>query len=437
MSEFLWGAATAAYQIEGAAALGGRSPSIWDTFSATPGRTHQGDTGAIACDHYHRFEADLDLISELGLDSYRFSISWSRLLPEGIGEINHEGINFYNSLIDGLVARGITPFITLYHWDLPRVLQEKGGWNNRECAWWFENFARVCAEQFGDRVKHWITINEPHCVAWFGNFRGWHAPGISDLQTSINVAHHLLLGHGLATRVIHKIVTDSKVGIAPGMTPVYPASDSPEDEAAAEFMDGYDIRWFLDPIYGRGYPKVVLERFNKVPPIQHGDMEIIATPTDFLGVNFYLKQTVKSSSESNFFGVEGVDTPGTPVTAMGWEINPESFAELLIRIVREYSPKEIYITENGSAWDDKLDDGRVEDHGRIAYLKEHVNSMQVAMNSGVPVKGYFAWSLLDNFEWTFGYSKRFGLIYVDFESLERIPKASAHWYSEFIQAQRR
>jgi beta-glucosidase len=373
---FFWGAATAAYQIEGAASEGGRTPSIWDTFAKTPGKIHNADTGDIACDHFHRYEEDLDIMQWMGLNAYRFSISWSRVLPNGIGEVNESGIGFYNKIIDGLMERGITPFITLYHWDLPQVLQDQGGWNNRESAHWFQQYAKVCAERFGDRVKNWITINEPHCAAWFGNYRGWHAPGIKDLQTSVNVAHHLLLGHGLATKTIKEMVVNAKVGIAPGLTPVYPLTQSVADLAAAKFMDGYDIRWFLDPVYGRGYPEEVIERFTLLPPIEPGDMEVISTPTDFLGVNFYLKQTVKSDPASSFFGVEGVDTPGTPVTGMGWEINPEALTDLLVRIKEDYSPPEIFITENGSAWDDEIHDGEINDSKRVEYLDNHLKAFR-------------------------------------------------------------
>jgi beta-glucosidase len=435
VSDFLWGAATAAYQIEGAADSGGRTPSIWDTFAKTPGNIHNGDTGEVACDHYHRYEEDLDLMAELGLKAYRFSISWSRVLPTFDGPPNPEGIAFYSSLIDGLIARGITPFLTIYHWDLPQYLHDRGGWNNRESVEWFARYTHILVEAFGDRVKHWITINEPHCAAWFGHHRGWFAPGIADLQTALNVAHHILLAHGHATQAIHENIEGSKVGFAPGLTPVYPATQSPEDLAAAAFMDAYDIRWFMDPIYGKGYPVQALERFGLTPPIHDGDMEIIATPTDFLGVNFYLKQVVKAAPGSGFFDVDGVDTPGTPVTGMGWEINPEALTDLLLRINRDYPVKEIFITENGSAWPDEVIDGAVNDSLRIKYFSEHLEAVHSAIELGVPVHGYFAWSLLDNFEWTHGYSKRFGLIYIDYPTQRRIIKSSGRWYADYIASQ--
>lgn len=432
MGKFLWGAATAAFQIEGAAKSYGRTPSIWDTFTQEPGRIANGDNGDVACDHYHRLENDLDLISELGLSAYRFSISWSRILPSPDGEINPEGIDFYNRLINGLFARGITPFLTIYHWDLPQYLHDLGGWNSRESVEWFKRYTQVLIDAFGDRVKYWITINEPHCAAWFGYYRGWFAPGIQDLQTSLNVAHHLLLAHGHATQMIHQQIPGSKVGLAPGLTPVYPASESAEDLAAAAFMDAYDIRWFLDPIYGRGYPQEALLRFHMAPPIHDGDMEIIATPTDFLGVNFYLKQVVKAAPGSGFFDIDGVDTPGTPLTGMGWEINPEALTDLLLRLKRDYPIREIFITENGSAWPDQLVDHQVEDLDRISYLRNHLDAINNAIALGAPVHGYFAWSLFDNFEWTHGYSKRFGIIYINYETQERIIKGSGRWYAAHI-----
>jgi beta-glucosidase len=433
LNPFFWGAATSAFQIEGAANIDGRTPSIWDIFVSTPGNIANQDNAEIACDHYHRLEEDLDLIKGMGLNSYRFSISWSRILPTVDGQVNIQGLNFYNRLINGLISRGIEPFLTIYHWDLPQYLHDLGGWNNRESVDWFANYTQVLIDNFGDRVKYWITINEPHCIAWFGYYRGWFAPGIQDLQTSLNVAHHLLLAHGKASKLIHDSLPLAKVGIAPGLTPVYPFSNSAEDRAAAEFMDAYDIRWFLDPIFGNGYPQEALNRFNMQPPIEDGDLEIISEPMDFLGVNFYLRQVVRANKESDFFGVDGVDTPGTPTTGMGWEINPEALADLLIRVNHDYKVPEYFITENGSAWDDDEIDGSVNDINRIDYLEKHLSAMEVAIDKGVPIRGYFAWSLLDNFEWTHGYSKRFGLVYINFQNQSRIIKESGKWYARRIQ----
>lgn len=436
-SGFLWGAATAAFQVEGATNIDGRTPSIWDTFSKIPGKIATGETADIGCDHYHQLEEDLDLLVTLGVNSYRFSISWSRILPHDSLEVNPLGIDFYNKLIDGLIKRNITPVLTMYHWDLPQYLHDKGGWNSRDSVSWFEQYTGVLLTHFGDRVHHWITINEPHVIAWFGYYRGWFAPGIQDLQTSLNVAHHLLLAHGRATQIIHSAHPDSDVGISCGLTPVYPFSDAEEDLAAAAFMDAYDIRWFLDPIYGRGYPREALERFKMTPPVMDGDLEVISTPTNFLGVNYYLKQTVKSEPSSPFFGVEGVDTPGTPVTEMGWEITPEGLPDLLIRLNEDYPVGKIIITENGSAWSDQVTDGAVHDPQRIQYLHDHLRSMNIAIAAGVPVAGYFAWSLLDNFEWTQGFSKRFGIVYVDFNDRSRIIKDSGRWYADYIRSQKK
>lgn len=434
MSDFKWGVATAAYQIEGAANEGGRTPSIWDKFCEEPGRINNGDSGLVACDHYHRYQEDVGIMKWMGVDSYRFSISWSRVLPNGIGEVNPEGIKFYSDLLDELLANGIEPFVTIYHWDLPQVLHEQGGWLNREVADWFEDYTKVLVENFGSRVKHWITINEPHCVCWFGYLKGWFAPGITDLNSAITAVHHVLLAHGKAVRVIKATYPDSKVGIAPGLTPCVPASDSPEDVAAASRQDGYDIRWFLDPVYGKGYPKDIIGIFGIQPPIGTGDMEIISTPTDFLGVNFYLRSVIANDPDGGMLRIKGLDPVDSKYTGMGWEICAPALRDLLVRVKNDYAPKEIFITENGSAWDDEvLADGSINDVNRVEYLEQHLEQVELAIKDGVPVKGYFAWSFMDNFEWTFGYSKRFGLVHVDYETQKRTPKASALRYREIIR----
>ncbi len=435
MSKFKWGVATAAYQIEGAANEGGRSPSIWDKHCEVPGNIRNGDSGLVACDHYHRYKEDVEIMHWMGVDTYRLSISWSRVLPNGIGEVNQEGIEFYSNLIDELLSKGIEPFVTLYHWDLPQVLQEKGGWLNREVADWFAYYTEVLTEHLGDRVNHWITINEPHCICWFGFLKGWFAPGVKDLNSAVTAAHHVLLAHGRAVRVINKALPSAKVGFAPGLTPCVPASDSAADIAAAHRQDGYDIRWFMDPVYGKGYPQDVVDIFGINPPIVGDDMEVIATPTDFLGVNFYLRSVIADDPDGEFLKIKGVDPVDSKYTGMGWEICAPAFKDLLIRVKNDYAPKEIYITENGSAWDDVVElDGSVNDVDRIEYLELHLEQMQLAINEGVPIKGYFAWSFMDNFEWTFGYEKRFGLVRVDYDTLQRTPKASAHRYREIIRA---
>ncbi len=434
MSDFKWGVATAAFQIEGAANEDGRAPSIWDKFCEVPGNIRNGDNGLVACDHYHRYKEDVEIMDWMAVDAYRFSVSWSRVLPNGIGEVNQAGIAFYSNLVDELLAKGIEPFLTIYHWDLPQALQEKGGWLNREAADWFAYYTEVLVANLGDRVKNWITINEPHCICWFGFLKGWFAPGVQDLNSAVTAAHHVLLAHGRAVRVINKLLPEAKVGIAPGLTPCVPATQSPEDIAAAARQDGYDIRWFMDPVYGKGYPKDIVEIFGITPPIVADDMEVISTPTDFLGVNFYLRSVIADDPDGEFLKIKGIDPADSKYTGMGWEICAPAFKDLLVRIKNDYAPKEIFITENGSAWDDVVQaDGSINDVDRIEYLELHLQQMQKAISEGVPVKGYFAWSFMDNFEWTFGYEKRFGLVRVDYDTLKRTPKASAHRYREIIR----
>lgn len=430
---FTWGVSTSSYQIEGAAREGGRRDSIWDTFSRIPGAVANGDNGDIACDHYHRYEQDLDLIKWLGVDAYHFSIAWSRVIPTGTGAINKTGIDFYNRLIDGALERGITPWPTLYHWDLPQDLQDRGGWNNRDCAKWFAEYAYQMAEHFSDRVKNWVTINEPFCSAWLGHLYGVMAPGIKDLQIAINASHHLLLGHGLAVKALREVSQESNIGITLNFTPAITLGSSDEDQLAVKLADGFDNRWFGDPVFKASYPKDIVEAFNKEIPIQSGDMEIISTPVDFLGLNYYFRQTVAYDANSKPLSYKQVTAPNVERTGMGWEVHAETFTDLLIRINSDYTPKEIFITENGSAWDDEVVDGEILDTKRVSYLERHLDAMFAAKAKGVPIKGYFAWSLIDNFEWAYGYAKRFGLIYVDYKTQKRIPKSSAYYYKDRIQ----
>ncbi|MEY4323598.1 MAG: hypothetical protein RL410_1379 [Actinomycetota bacterium] len=432
----MWGAATAAYQIEGAANIDGRGPSIWDVFSHTPGKTFNGDTGDVACDHYHRWQEDLDLMSWMNLDAYRFSISWSRVFPEGVGRINNKGLDFYNKLVDGMLERGIDPWVTLFHWDSPYALESRGGLAHRDWAKWFAEYTHVITEVLGDRVKNWMTLNEPLCSAWFGYYKGFFAPGVQNLQTALNVSHHLLLGHGMATQVIRETVKDARIGTAMSLTPVEAASQSDDDVIAARLSDAWNIRWFVDPIYGKGYPQDLIEKLGMRPDVRDGELEIIATPTDFLGVNYYFREVIASDPTDTLLGARGVAQPQSPVTAMDWEIHAESLYKLLHRLQRDYAPKQLFITENGSAWNDQVVRGEVHDKSRVRYFEEHIDAVMRARNEGVPVDGYFAWSLLDNFEWGFGYSKRFGLVHVDYDSLKRTPKLSAHWYRDFIQQAR-
>ncbi|MBV9789211.1 MAG: beta-glucosidase [Chloroflexi bacterium] len=437
--DFVWGTATAAYQIEGAVDEDGRAPSIWDTFSHTPGKTFNGDTGDVACDHYHRWEADIKLMQDLGLQAYRLSIAWPRILPQGTGQPNVQGLDFYDRLVDGLLAANITPFITLYHWDLPQALQDRGGWANRETVDAFVEYADAVVGRLGDRVTHWITHNEPWCAGFLGHYMGVHAPGITDLKTALQATHHLLLSHGRAVPVLRSARAGAQVGITLNLSPSYPVSDSPADAEAAKRADGFFNRWFLDPLYGRGYPEDMQELFGEaLPQIEAHDLDIIATPTDFLGVNFYFPAVVRAvGPEVNPLGGEQrsadeAAAEGREITAMGWEVNPDGLRDLLVRLQHDYQPKAIYITENGAAFEDQVVDGAVHDPRRSAYIQSHLEASHQALTSGVPLRGYFAWSLMDNFEWAYGYAKRFGLIYVDYGTQERILKDSALWYKRVI-----
>ena len=428
---FTWGVATSSYQIEGAATAGGRGPSIWDTFSRVPGAVINGDSGDVACDHYHRYNEDLDLIKWLGVNAYRFSIAWPRIFPQGAGSPNQAGIDFYDRLIDGALERGITPWPTLYHWDLPQALEDKGGWNSRATSERFAEYAHLMAEKFGDRVKNWTTLNEPFCSAWLGYLYGVMAPGIKDLQTAINASHHLLLGHGLATQAIRSVASDLRVGIVLNLTPAIPLNE--KDELAAKYADGFDNRWYADPVFKGSYPQDIVEGFGKEVPIHAGDMQSISAPLDFLGINFYTRQTVTLDESAKPLPYRPVMVDGVERTAMGWEVHPESLTNIIMRVHRDYAPKEIYITENGSAWDDSVINDKVDDPHRVSYLERHLDAMLAAKAQGAPVNGYFAWSLMDNFEWAFGYSKRFGIVYVEYETQKRIPKSSAYYYRERIK----
>ena len=432
MSEFVWGVATSSYQIEGAANEGGRGQSIWDTFCKVPGKVANFDNGDIACDHYHRFKEDLDLMKWMGVKAYRFSVAWPRVIPDGVGRVNEMGLDFYDRLIDSLLEREIAPWLTMYHWDLPEALQLRGGWNNREVVEWFGEYAEMLTSRFGDRVKNWMTLNEPLCSAWLGHLYGDMAPGIKDLQTALNVSHHLLMSHGLACQVIRSNVSEANVGIVINVTPAVPATDSQEDSNAAQLADGFDNRWFLDPVFGRTYPADVIDTLGASPEIHSGDMKLIAQDLNFLGVNFYFRQTVAADQNSKPLPIRSVNRENVKRTAMNWEVHPQAFEEILLRISKEYSPKAIYITENGSAWNDEVINGEIIDDERIDYLARHLDAMRSAREQGAPILGYFAWSFLDNFEWAYGYEKRFGLIYVDYKTQTRAPKKSAFFYRQLL-----
>ncbi|MEI7642714.1 MAG: GH1 family beta-glucosidase [Chloroflexales bacterium] len=434
---FVWGAATSAYQIEGAARADGRGESIWDRFSHTPGKTQGGASGDIACDHYRRWRDDFALLANLGAGAYRFSIAWPRILPSGRGQVNQAGLDFYRRQVDDLLRRGITPYVTLYHWDLPVALEDAGGWPARATAEAFAAYADVVAQALGDRVKHWITINEPWCVSMLSYQVGAHAPGRQDWPAALAASHHTLLAHGMAEAEIRRSSPGAQVGIALNFTASVPASDSQADHEAARAFDGYFNRWFLDPVCGRGYPSDMVAGYMEaghLPDglsfVRPGDMDIIAAPTDFLGVNYYTREVVAAAARPGAWQPVYLDTPRT---AMGWEIYPEGLFQLLRRLHRAYDLPKIYLTENGVSYlDAPGEDGRVRDGRRIDYLREHLDACLRAIAAGVPLAGYFQWSLLDNFEWGHGYAQRFGAVYVDYATQRRTPKDSFFWYRDVI-----
>ena len=435
-ADFVWGAATASYQIEGAADEDGRGQSIWDRFAATPGKVRNGESGAVACDFYHRYPEDVRLMRELGIDAFRFSIAWPRILPDGRGRVNHAGLDFYDRLVDELLAAGIQPFATLYHWDLPQVLEDRGGWPAREIVDAFAEYAEAVAGRLGDRIAFWITHNEPQVAAWQGYGWGRHAPGRTSAADAFAAAHHLLLSHGAAVEILRRDAKDAQVGITLNIHPVYPASASEADREASRRLDGLENRWFLDPVFRGEYPEDVLGGLGAdAPPVADGDLRAIAAPIDFLGVNNYSRHIVGAGANGS--GPVHLRNPHSPYTDMDWEIYPDALFALLLRVRDEYAPPSIYITENGAAFPDvRGHDGSVRDPERQAYLAAYIEAVGRAVEAGVPVHGYFVWSLLDNFEWGFGYWKRFGVVYVDYPTLERVPKGSFHWYRDFIARQR-
>ena len=435
-ADFVWGAATASFQIEGATHEDGRGESVWDRFCATPGKVRNGDTGVVACDFYHRYRDDVRLMRELGIDGFRFSVAWPRVFPQGRGAVNAKGLDFYDRLVDELLGNGITPFLTLFHWDTPQALEDAGGWPVRDTVDAFGEYVTAVAERLGDRVKHWITHNEPWVVSWIGYGWGHHAPGRTSDADALATAHHLLLSHGRAVEIVRSASPGSEVGITLNLDHVYAESTTTEDQAAAAWVDGFHNRWFLDPIFRGSYPEDMLETWADIaPPVQDGDLETISAPIDFLGVNNYTSPLVAAAPDgarSQIVRREDVDR-----TDMGWEVVPGGLRDLLLRLTRDYRPKAIYVTENGAAYADvRGHDGHVEDPERQAYLEGYISAAAEAVAEGAPLRGYFAWSLLDNFEWAWGYWKRFGLVYIDYPSLERVPKGSFYWYRDLIAAHR-
>lgn len=425
---FSWGVATAAYQIEGAAREDGRGPSIWDTFSHTPGNVHKGHTGDVACDHYHRYREDVDLIASLGVDAYRFSIAWPRVQPQGRGAWNDKGLAFYDRLVDRLLEKGLKPHATLYHWDLPQALQDVGGWATRETAQRFADYAEHMGRRLGDRLATLCTHNEPWCTAMLGHAIGQFAPGARDRQLAVQVAHHLLLSHGLALQAMRAAGVKAPLGIVLNQSPATPATDSQADRDAAEREYATFVRWFMDPIFLKRYPTA--PGVSLYPVADENDFDTIAQPLDFLGINYYTRIWASAAQPP----VPAPKLAGE--SDMGWENYPQGLTELLVKINADYSLPPLFITENGTAVADVVVNGRVSDQPRIDYLRTHLDALRAAMDAGVDVRGYFYWSLLDNYEWNSGYDKRFGLIHVDYETQKRTPKDSAHWYRDFIAQNR-
>jgi beta-glucosidase len=446
---FAWGTSTASYQIEGAVTEDGRAPSIWDTFSHQPGTILNGDTGDRAADHYHRYAEDVATLGWLGVQFYRFSLAWPRLQPSGRGPLNRRGADFYHRLLDELGKAGVRPWVTIYHWDLPQVLEDEGGWPARDTALRFADFAAAVHQEFGDRVQWWTTLNEPFCVAFNAYAEGVHAPGRTEPGAALAAGHHLLLAHGLAVERMRAARPGNKLGITLNLAPMRPASDAAADARVAGRLDARKNRFFLDPIFTGRYPDSLLDEVAGLGFAAHvhdGDLGHIAAPLDFLGVNFYRPFYARARSPEEVSAApqtpsawvacpeaELVD-PGGPKTQMGWTIQPEGLHDLLTWLSREYTLPPLYLTENGMAVDDRPDgDGTVPDPERIAYLDGHLRAAHRAIGEGVDLRGYFVWSLLDNFEWAFGLERRFGLVYVDYPSGERIRKASAHWYRQVVR----
>ncbi len=436
--DFLWGAATSSYQIEGAALEDGRGECIWHRFSHTPGKVLNGDTGDVACDHYHRYIDDIKLMKDLGLKAYRFSVSWPRILPQGVGEVNDLGLDFYDRLVDELLAADIIPFLTLYHWDLPQALQDRGGWLNPEIVGWFSEYTDIVSRRLGDRVKAWTTHNEPWVAAFLVHAFGEHAPGLKEWALGFQAAHHLLLAHGAAVPIIRQNVPDGQVGIVLDQAERTPATDSEADQQAA-YLSGVagGHQWFLDPIF-KGYypPDGVRYLTEQLEGIDLDAVKSACVPIDYLGINYYFRMVFAANEDGTPFPPRIVPQPDAPKTQMDWEIYPDGLYNILTYIHKTYGPIDLYVTENGAAYPDRPPvNGVVEDPERIAYLQQHFAAAERAIAEGVPLKGYFVWSLLDNFEWAFGYERRFGIVYVDFNTLTRTPKQSALWYKDWIAAQ--
>ena len=432
-ADFAWGFAASGYQVEGAAGEDGRGRSIWDTFADRPGAIADGGTGAIATDHYHRYRDDVRLMAELGARAYRFSIGWPRILPMGTGAVNQRGVDFYERLVDALLEADVRPLVNLFHWDLPQALQDRGGFANPEVVGWFSDFAALIASRLGDRVTDWMTFNEPAVFAYLGHADGIHAPGLRDWPTAIRVADNELRAHAAATAVIRDRVANARVGLAFDVNHVAPASDTELDRAAADQWSAARDAWFLDPLFGRGYPAAGLEAHLAAGHLDGVDLaDPPAGDLDYLGLNFYRRDSVRALSDRPFDWEIGA-LPGSEQTQMDWHVAPDGLRDTLLQLHRTYAPRELIVTENGAAYPDTVEsDGRVRDTARVAYLARHVAAAADALAAGVPVTGFHVWSLLDNYEWSLGYGRRFGLVHVDFDTLTRTPKDSARWYQRLI-----
>jgi beta-glucosidase len=435
-NEFLWGAATSAYQIEGSPLADGAGPSIWHRFVHSPGRTANGETGNIACDHYHRYADDVTLMRELGLTAYRFSVSWSRVLPEGTGRVNAAGLGFYERLVDALLANGIQPSLTLYHWDLPATLDDRGGWLNRDVADWFADYARVMVRALGDRVSMWTTLNEPWVITDGGYLHGVLAPGHRNLYEAPIASHNLMRSHGAAVQAI-RAERNVRVGMVVNLEPKVPASDSEADQEATRRADAYMNRQYLDPILFGAYPPEMRAIFGDAwPDFPSEDFTGIRSPIDFLGINYYTRGVTRHDDSALPLRASNVRQPGSTITETAWEVHPPTLSGVLRWVTEHYGRMPLYVTENGAAFYDppSAADGRIDDPLRVRYLRDHLAAVWDAIQHGADVRGYFAWSLLDNFEWSLGYSKRFGLVHVNYETLERTPKASARYFSRVIRS---
>ncbi len=430
---FFWGAATAAFQIEGATTEDGRGETIWDRFAATPGNILTGETGDPACDSYHRTTEDVALMQQLGLNAYRFSIAWARIIPDGSGAVNPAGLDYYERLVDALLAAGITPFVTLYHWDLPQALQDQGGWANRATIDAFLRYVEIVTERLGDRVKHWMTFNEPWCVSILSNMLGEHAPGLKDTKIALQVAHNLLVAHGKCVPLIRQHSPEAQVGIVLNFNPAYPATDTAADQALARIEHATFNLWFVDPISGKGYPQDAWDAYGAdVPVIAAGDMEAMTAPLDFLGVNYYSRKIVHDPAG----GIGAIVNRPNPINMMAraWEVAPQALVELMQWLRRDYDFPAYLISENGATYDDVVWQGQIHDLQRIDYIKQHLAVLPGLIAEGIPLQGYFCWSLMDNFEWATGTRDRFGLAYTDFATQQRIVKDSGYWYRRVIEA---